>query len=245
MSKPEVAIVTGASRGIGRAITKELSESGFIVIANYSTSDTEALTLKEEIIANEKKCEIFKADVSNPIETKELLSFAESLGDTVALVNNAGITRDNLIVRMSDEDWERVISVNLKGVFNCCREVSKVMLKRRRGSIVNITSVVGVYGNAGQVNYSASKAGIIGITKTLAKELGKRGVRVNAIAPGFIQTDMTTELSEEHSEAIRQRIPLGRFGTPEEIASVVAFLCSNKSSYVNGAVVEVSGGLTI
>lgn len=245
MDKKNVALVTGASKGIGRAIAKTLAEDRYLVVANYLSSKEDAEKLKEEILRAGGRCEIYKADVSSASQAKELIEFSESIGEIEVLVNNAGIVRDSLILRMTEEDWDRVIEINLKGAFNCVKEAARFMMKRRKGVIINISSIVGIYGNIGQVNYASSKAALIGFTKSLAKELGRRNIRVNAIAPGFILTEMTQKLSEEMEKEIKERIPLGRFGTPEEVAYLVSFLCSNKASYINGAVIEISGGLIV
>ncbi len=245
MDKKEIALVTGGSRGIGSAIARKLASDGFMVVVNYLSSEEKAKNLKEEILKEGGNCEIYKADVSKSHEAKELVKFSESLGEIGVLINNAGITRDSLIVRMTEEDWDQVVDTNLKGAFNCIKEVSGLMIKRKRGVIVNISSIVGIYGNAGQTNYASSKAALIGLTKSLAKELGKRNIRVNAVAPGFILTEMTEKLSEDMEREIRERIPLKRFGTPEEVANLVSFLCSEKASYINGAVIEISGGLVV
>jgi 3-oxoacyl-[acyl-carrier protein] reductase len=235
----KVALVTGGSRGIGAAISRGLAEAGARVAVNYRGGQEAA-----ESIAGEIDGLAVQADVSNPDEAKELIERVESeLGDIDALVNNAGVTRDTLIARMTDEDWETVIDTNLRGTFNTARAVSRKMLRRRAGSIVNLSSVVGVHGNPGQANYAASKAGIIGLTKALARELGSRGVRVNAIAPGYIATELTDVLTEEQRGLILQNTPLGRLGEPEDVAGAVRFLCSDEAAFITGEVLLVDGGL--
>jgi 3-oxoacyl-[acyl-carrier protein] reductase len=231
--------VTGASRGIGAAIARELASAGARVAVNYRASAEAAEQLVGEIggIA-------LGGDVADPEQARELVEQAEeSLGDLDILVNNAGITRDTLVARMSDEDWGAVLATNLGGTFYTCRAVARKMLRRRSGAIVNLTSVVGLHGNLGQANYAASKAGIIGLTKALAKELGTRGVRVNAIAPGYVTTDITTALPEEIRETILRSTALGRLGEPEDVARAVRFLCSDEASFVTGEVLLVDGGL--
>jgi len=231
--------VTGASRGIGAAIARELATAGAKVAVNYRASGDEA-----ESIASEIGGVAIGGDVGEPDQAAALVEQAEdALGDLDILVNNAGITRDTLIARMSDEDWSNVVRTNLSGAFYACRAVSRKMLRRRTGAIVNLTSFVGLHGNPGQVNYAATKAGLIGLTKALAKELGNRGVRVNAVAPGYITTDITRGLSEEVREMLLQMTPLGRLGEPEDVARAVRFLCSDEASYVTGEVLLVDGGL--
>ena len=235
----KVALVTGASRGIGAAIARELGRAGARVAVNYRGGQEAA-----EDVAAEIGGVAFQADVSAPEEAVALVDEVESrLGDVDVLVNNAGVTRDTLIARMSDDDWEQVIETNLRGTFNTCRAVSRKMLRRRAGSIVNLTSVVGIHGNPGQANYAASKAGIIGLTKALARELGSRGVRVNAVAPGYITTALTDVLTEEQRGLILGNTPMGRLGEPEDVARAVRFLCSDEAAFVTGDVLLVDGGL--
>ena len=235
----KVALVTGGSRGIGAAIARELGSAGARVAVNYRSGKDAA-----EEIAAEIGGIALAANVGDPAEAKELIERVESeLGDVDVLVNNAGITRDTLIARMSDEDWDEVIDTNLRGTFNTCRAVSRKMLRRRSGAIVNLTSVVGIHGNPGQANYAASKAGVIGLTKALARELGSRGVRVNAVAPGYIATELTEVLSEEIRGAILANTPMGRLGSPEDVASAVRFLCSDEAAFITGDVLLVDGGL--
>lgn len=235
----KVALVTGGSRGIGAAISRELGRAGAKVAVNYRSGKEAA-----EEIAGEAGGVAVQADVSDPAQAQRLVEEVEELlGDVDCLVNNAGITRDTLIARMSDEDWSEVIGTNLGGPFYTSRAVARKMMRRRSGSIVNLTSVVGLHGNPGQANYAAAKAGIIGLTKALARELGSRGVRVNAVAPGYIATELTNVLSEEIRGAILANTPLGRLGEPEDVAGTVRFLCSDEAAFVTGEVLLVDGGL--
>lgn len=237
----KVVIVTGASRGIGASIAKILAKEGYLVIGSFIASEEKASLLKEEVEKEGGKFFPLKADVRKSEDCKKIVSYASSLGQVYGLVNNAGINMDSLLIRMRDEAWEEVIETNLNGAFYMTKYASKEMMKNREGAIVNLTSVVGLYGNAGQANYAASKAGLIGFTKTAAKELGNWNIRVNAVAPGFIETDMTARLSEEVKQKAVEHIALKRFGKPEEVAEVVAFLISPKSSYISGEIIEVSG----
>jgi 3-oxoacyl-[acyl-carrier protein] reductase len=231
----KTALVTGASRGIGRAIAVELARGGASVVVGYRTGRDEA-----EAVADEIGGRAVQADVSDAASAAALV---ESAGDVDVLVNNAGLTRDGLLARMSDEDWDTVIQTNLTSVFFTCRAVARPMMKRRGGSIVNVSSIVGVHGNAGQTNYAASKAGIIGFTKSLARELGSRGVRANVVAPGYVRTQLTDVLPEEATTAMLAATPLGRLGDPEDVAGAVRFLASDDAAFVTGVVLLVDGGL--
>jgi 3-oxoacyl-[acyl-carrier protein] reductase len=231
----KLALVTGASRGIGRAVAVELARAGAQVVVGYRSGDEEARAVAEEIGGRAAQ-----ADVGDPEQATRLV---EEAGELDILVNNAGVTRDGLIARMSDDDWRAVLDTNLGGVFHTCRAAARGMMRRRSGSIVNLTSVVGIHGNPGQTNYAASKAGIIGFTKSLARELAPRGVRANAVAPGYIETALTDVLPEELQQAILANTPLGRLGTPEDVAGAVRFLCSDEASFVTGEVLLVDGGL--
>jgi 3-oxoacyl-[acyl-carrier protein] reductase len=231
----KTALVTGASKGIGRAIATELAAAGATVVLGYRSGKEEA-----ESLATELGGRAVQADVSNAEEAARLV---EESGDIDILVNNAGLTRDGLLARMPDDDWRTVIETNLSSVFYTCRAVTRPMMKKRAGAIVNVSSIVGVHGNWGQTNYAASKAGIIGFTKSLAKELGARGVRANVVAPGYVKTQLTDVLPEEATQAMLQNTPLGRLGEPEDIAGAVRFLCSDAASFITGEVLLVDGGL--
>ncbi|MBI5494077.1 MAG: 3-oxoacyl-[acyl-carrier-protein] reductase [Deltaproteobacteria bacterium] len=245
MLKDRVAVVTGASRGIGRAIAVELARHGARVVVNYQGSEAAAQeTLKLCQGAGGGEHMVKQFDVGNPDQvTATMKELHEACGRLDILVNNAGISRDMLIMRFKNEDWDAVLRTNLSGVFYCSRAVSRYMSKQEFGRIVNVSSIVGQMGNAGQVAYSAAKAGIIGMTKTLAKELAKRKVTVNAVAPGFIKTDMTAALKEEMVQMAQMAIPMGELGTPEDIAPGVAFLCSDGARYITGQVLAINGGL--
>ena len=244
----KAAIVTGAGRegkGIGRFVALTLAQEGAdIVIADYVLEAAEAAV--EEVKALGRRAFAVKANVADPADAEAIIQKAlDEFGRIDILVNNAGITRDALIMRMSEQEWDSVLDTNLKGTFNCTKAVARPMLKQKSGKIVNVASVMGLIGNVGQANYSASKAGIIGLTKTTAKELGSRGINVNAIAPGFIQTAMTDELSESVRESIAGQIPLNRLGTPEDVAKLVLFLCTDDSDYITGQVINVDGGMVM
>jgi 3-oxoacyl-[acyl-carrier protein] reductase len=241
-----IALVTGGSRGIGAAICEELAAAGAIVAVNYARNAEAAGELCGRIAAAGGTAHSVQGDIASADGAAALVAAVEGdIGPIDALVNNAGITRDDLIMRLSEEDWRDVIDTNLGGAFFTCRALSRPMLKRRRGSIVNISSIVGVHGNAGQTNYAASKAGLIGLTKALAKELGGRGIRVNAIAPGYIATELTNVLPEQARVAILENTPLGRLGDPSDVARAVRFLCSDASAFITGDVLAVDGGLGI
>lgn len=240
----KIAVVTGGSRGIGAAIAKKLASRGMTVIINYCGSEDRALAVKSAIEAAGGQAEAWRCDVSDCGQCEAFVkAVMEKYGRIDVLVNNAGITRDGLMMRMSDEDFSRVIDTNLKGTFYMMRFASRHMLKAKKGRIINMASVVGLMGNAGQVNYAASKAGVIGATKSAAKELASRGITVNAIAPGFIDTEMTGALSEKVQEQILTQIPLGTFGKPENIANCAAFLASDEAAYITGQVIQVDGGM--
>jgi len=231
----KTALVTGASRGIGRAIAAELARGGAAVVIGYRSGMEEAEALAAEIGGR-----AVRADVASPEDARRLV---EESGDLDILVNNAGLTRDGLLARMPDDDWRIVIETNLSSVFYTCRAVCRPMMKKRAGAIVNVSSIVGVHGNWGQTNYAASKAGIIGFTKSLARELGSRGVRANVVAPGYVKTQLTEVLPEEATAAMLQNTPLGRLGEPDDVAGAVRFLCSDEASFITGEVLLVDGGL--
>lgn len=242
----KTALVTGGSRGIGRAICLELAAHGANIAFCCPAGEELTLDTAGDCRAIGVEAQCFRADISREEECQELFrQVEERFGRVDILVNNAGITRDGLAARMGDEDFDAVIDINLKGTFHCCRAAAKVMMKQRWGRIINMSSVVGVYGNAGQVNYAASKAGVIGMTKTLAKELARRNITANAVAPGFIATDMTDALSEAQKEAIVGRIGSGRLGEPADIAHLVRFLASDEASYITGQVICVDGGMSL
>jgi 3-oxoacyl-[acyl-carrier protein] reductase len=231
----KTALVTGASRGIGRAIASELAAAGATVVLGYRSGKDEA-----EALAGEIGGHAVEADVSDPDQAKRLV---EEAGELDVLVNNAGVTRDGVLARMPDDDWRVVLETNLSSCFYTCRAAARGMMKRRAGAIVNVSSVVGVHGNPGQANYSASKAGIIGFTKALARELGVRGVRANVVAPGYVKTRLTEVLPDELQQVMLANTPLGRFGDPEDVAGAVRFLCSDEASFITGEVLLVDGGL--
>ncbi|MCL6572018.1 MAG: 3-oxoacyl-[acyl-carrier-protein] reductase [Bacillus sp. (in: Bacteria)] len=242
----KTALVTGASRGIGREIALELARQGANVAVNFSGSEGKANEVVEEIKTMGRDAFAVKCDVSNTKEVAEMVKGTiDRFGNLDILVNNAGITRDNLLMRMKEEEWDDVININLKGVFLCTKAVTRQMMKQRLGRIINIASIVGVSGNPGQANYVAAKAGVIGLTKTTAKELASRNITVNAIAPGFISTDMTDKLSEEVKKEMLKQIPLARLGEPKDIAKVVAFLASDDTSYITGQTLHIDGGMVM
>lgn len=246
MLKGKVAIVTGASRGIGAGIARKLAENGATVIINYQGSIESAELLSETINRQGYLSDTYQCDVSDFDMCKQFIDdVVKKYGGLDIVVNNAGITRDGLLMAMKEEDFDSVINTNLKGCFNTIRFASRFFLKQRSGKIINISSVSGVTGNAGQANYSASKAGIIGLTKSAARELASRNINVNAIAPGFVDTDMTKKLSDKVRENAQKQIPLGRFGTVEDIAEMALFLASDKSNYITGQVINVDGGMVM
>jgi 3-oxoacyl-[acyl-carrier protein] reductase len=239
-----IVLITGAARGIGRAIALALAQPGMIIYLNDVALGEDAAKTRQEVEANGAISRLIEFNVADAaVVTQGVDHIVKECGRLDILVNNAGITRDNLIMRMKEAEWDAVLGVNLKGAFNCIRAVSKPMVKQRAGRIINISSVVGVMGNAGQANYVASKAGLIGLTKTVARELASRNITVNAVAPGFIQTEMTEALPETTRQLMLAQIPLGRFGTSEEVAQAVAFLASDAAAYITGQVIHVNGGM--
>ena len=246
MEEKKVVFVTGASRGIGKEVALKYAENGYNVVINYASDKTDVESLKKDFEEKNVETIIEQADVTNSNQIEELVKKAiEKFGKIDVLVNNAGITKDNLLMRMSEEEFDKVIEVNLKGTYIVTKAVTKYMMKKRSGSIINLSSVVGVAGNAGQTNYSASKAGIIGFTKSVAKELASRNIRANAVAPGFIETDMTAVLPDTVKENIHNQIPLKRMGTAKEVANLIYFLGSEESSYITGQVINIDGGMVM
>ena len=242
----KTAIVTGGSRGIGRSIALELAKNGANIVINYAGSEAKAQSVVEEIEQLGVKAHKFQADVADEAQVKEMVKSAiDSFGSVDILVNNAGITRDNLIMRMKESEFDQVINTNLKGVFVCTKAVTRQMMKQRSGRIINVASIVGVSGNPGQANYVAAKAGVIGLTKTTAKELASRNILVNAIAPGFISTDMTDQLTDEQRAGMLGLIPLAKLGEPEDVAKVVRFLASDDSNYITGQTIHIDGGMVM
>lgn len=239
----KTAIITGASKGIGAAIALRLNELGYNLVLNYRSNTGSMEELINNFSNKETKNVTVQCDISNYEDAKRLIDEAyENFGSVDVLINNAGITKDNILPMMSEDEFDQVIDTNLKGTFNCCRHISKRMLKQKYGRIVNISSVVGLAGNAGQVNYAASKAGVIGMTKSMARELGKKNVLVNAVAPGFIQTEMTDKIPDDIKNEMMKNIPLQKLGQPSDIADAVEFLISDKASYITGQVLSVNGG---
>ncbi|MGX4282991.1 3-oxoacyl-[acyl-carrier-protein] reductase [Bacillus sp. JK106] len=246
MLNEKTAVVTGASRGIGRAIALDLAKNGCNVVVNYSGNEAKANEVVDEIKSLGRNAIAVKADVSNSEEVQNMMKEAVAAFSSIdILVNNAGITKDNLLMRMKENEWDDVININLKGVFNCTKAVTRQMMKQRSGRIINVSSIVGVSGNPGQANYVAAKAGVIGLTKSSAKELASRNITVNVIAPGFISTDMTDKLSKEVQDEMLKQIPLARFGDPSDISSVVTFLASEGSRYMTGQTLHIDGGMVM
>jgi len=246
MSNKKIAVVTGASRGIGKAIALKLAADGAFVIVNYNGSKECAEAVVSEIKALGAEAVAYGCNISDYAASEAMFAdIVDTYGGVDILINNAGITKDGLIMKMSEADYDYVLDINLKGVFNCIKHVSRQMIKKRSGRIINMTSVVGISGNAGQANYAASKAGIIGLTKSVAKEFGSRGITVNAVAPGFIDTEMTQVLSDNIKSAVVAQIPLGRFGSTDDIAELISFLVSEKAGYITGQVIQVDGGMVM
>jgi len=242
----KVALITGGSRGIGKAISLALAEAGYHVVINFRSRIDEAQEVLESIVSHGGSGILYQSDISNYAAVETMMdAVIKETGGIDVLINNAGITKDQLMLRMSEDDFSSVVDINLKGTFNCVKSVTRSMFKRRSGVIINISSVIGIVGNVGQVNYAASKAGIIGMTKALAKEYAARGIRVNAVAPGFIDTEMTEGLTDEVKKAILDRIPLNTLGTPEDVANLVIFLVSDKAKYITGQILAVDGGMTM
>lgn len=241
----KTAVITGATKGLGKQIALELAKDGFEIVINYRTENDSLAQMVEEINKT-TKAYTFKADISNFDEAKALIDFAASkTGKIDLLVNNAGITNDKLLVRMSEEDFSKVIDINLKGTFNCIRHASRLMMKQKFGRIVNISSVIGLIGNVGQANYAASKAGVIGLTKSAAREMAPYSVTVNAIAPGFIKSDMTDKLTDEIKDNIKSSIPMRKIGEPKDVANLVKFLANDETGYITGQVINVDGGMVM
>lgn len=246
MEKKQIALVTGASRGIGREISIQLANAGYCVIVNYCGSKAAAEQVVEQIKEQEGEAISYGCDVADSAQVKEMIDYIVATYGTIDLiVNNAGITKDNLLLKMTEDEFDAVLAINLKGAFHTVKHAIRYMMKQRSGRIVNISSVVGVMGNAGQTNYSAAKAGLIGMTKTWAKEFSSRNITVNAVAPGFIETEMTQKLPEQVKEKIQGAIPLNRLGSAKDVADIVVFLATNKGNYITGQVVQIDGGLAM
>ena len=246
MEERKVAFITGGSRGIGKEVALKFADNGYNIVINYVSDKTDTKGLEKEFTKRGVEALIIKADVTNTEQIENLVKeVIEKFGKIDVLVNNAGVTKDNLLMRMSEEEFDKVVEVNLKGTFIVTKAVIKYMMKKRSGSIINLSSVVGVAGNAGQANYSASKAGIIGFTKSVAKELASRNIRANAVAPGFIETDMTAVLSDSVKENIHNQIPLKRMGSAKEVANLIYFLGSDESSYITGQTINIDGGMVM
>ncbi|RKD24168.1 3-oxoacyl-[acyl-carrier-protein] reductase [Ammoniphilus oxalaticus] len=244
MLKDKVAVVTGASRGIGRAIALSLAKAGADIVVNYAGSEQAAREVAAEVEKLGRRALVIQADVADAQQVDQMVQQTLDAFEKIdILVNNAGVTRDNLLMRMKDEEWDEVISTNLKGVYHCTKAVTRPMMRKRAGRIINIASVVASLGNAGQANYVAAKAGVIGLTKAVAREVATRGITVNAVAPGFIETDMTAQLSEEIQTGLKTQIPLQRLGKPEDIAAMVCFLATDQASYITGQTIHVDGGM--
>lgn len=246
MLKGKNALVTGASRGIGRSIALELAYQGANVVVNYAGNEEKAQEVVNELLKNGVKAFKIKADVSIEADVKEMIKQTiNEFGNIDILVNNAGITKDNLLMRMKEDEFDQVININLKGVFLCTKTVARQMMKQKSGKIINVSSIVGVSGNPGQANYVAAKAGVIGLTKTTAKELASRNILVNAVAPGFISTDMTNALTDEQKESMLSLVPLAKLGAPEDVARVVRFLASKDADYITGQTIHIDGGMVM
>lgn len=242
----KIAVVTGGSRGIGRAVAFKLAADGMTVVVNYNGNKEKAEAVVAEIQANGGQAEAYGCNVSDYSAVEEMMKYViKTYGSVDVLVNNAGITKDGLMMKMSEDDFNQVVDINLKGCFNCTKHVARQMLKQKAGRIINLSSVIGIYGNVGQANYAASKAGVIGITKSMAKELGSRGITVNAVAPGFIETDMTAAMTEEAKAVVANHIAMKRGGKPEEVANLVSFLASENAAYITGQVIAIDGGMSI